>query len=312
MTQDYRCYEAPDSMSGSVTNESESGEVQAVTRHYVAGRIPTFDAVTEWITQNYAPQYVPAGNKYWVRRRLNIKGIGNQYWDIAADYETLMPKSEGGDNNEENGVPGSIAWDTTGRTERIYQALSEQVFPPGEPSFDNAINVSGSSVEGIDVPKPNMRYSETWIFPAAVAMANNYVGAVFQATGTCNANPFRFFQPGECLFMGGRCQWQGDQPYATITFDWEGRPNNPQYYVSPGFGQTFPKEGWEYVWCRYREEVSDGTLVRRPRAAYKNRLFEKTSWSGLLIAGVQAPGRPVAAVQPQAAVNAAVNAFFGA
>jgi hypothetical protein len=312
VSNDYRCYESHDSMSGSVTNESESGEVQAVTRHYVVGRIPNFDTVVEWVTESYAPRYVPARGGYWVRRRLNVKGIGNLYWDIAADYETLVPKDDGGDENSGgNVVPGSIAWDTTGRTERIYQALQETVYPNGEPGFDCAINVSGSSVEGIDVPKPGMRYSETWIFPASIAMTDAYVESVFRTTGTCNAEPFRFFKPGEGLFMGGRCQWQGDQPYATISFEWEGRPNVPDYYVSPGFGQTFPKEGWEYVWCRYSEQVDSSTLVRRPRSAHKNRLFEKASWSGLLITGVDAPGRPVTPNQPQPGVGAAVNAFFG-
>lgn len=311
MSDTYRCYESHDSMSGSVTNESESGEVRSVTRHYVVGRIPDFNQAVAWVTQNYAPRHVTNNSNYWVRRRLNMKGIGNQYWDVAADYETLLPKDAGEEEEGDNPQPGSIAWDTTGRTERIYQALQETVYPSGEPSFDCAINVSGSSVEGIDVPRPGMRYSETWIFPAMVAMTDSYVSAVFRLTGTCNASPFRFFQPGEGLFMGGRCQWQGDQPYATITFEWEGRPNNPEYYVSPGFGQTFPKEGWEYVWCRYYEQVSDSTLVRRPRAAYKNRLFDKAEWAGLLIADAAPPGRPVSPLAPQPGFGAAVDAFFG-
>lgn len=310
MSDDFRCYESHDSMSGSVTNESESGEVQAVTRHYVVGRIQDFDTAVAFVTEKYAPRYVPAGGKYWVRRRLNVKGVGNLYWDIAADYETLVPKKRENNDDGENGVPGSIAWDTTGRTERMYQALDETVYPEGEPSFDGAINVSGSSVEGIDVPKPGMRYSETWIFPADVAMANAYVNSVFRLTGSVNAENFRFFQPGECLFMGGRCQWQGDQPYATIAFEWEGRPNVADYYPSKGFVEPFAKEGWEYVWCRYRDEVDADTLVRRPRAAYKNRLFLKAEWGGLLIAGADAPGRPVGARQPQPGFGGAANPNF--
>lgn len=299
--EDYRCYESQDSMSGSVTNDSESGEVQAVTRHYVVGRIQDFDTAVAWVTANYVPRYVPAGGKYWVRRKLNVKGIGNRYWDVGAEYETLVPKKkEKKENEDEDGVPGSIAWDTTGRTERVYQALTETVYPDSEPSFDGAINVSGSSVEGIDVPKPGMRYSETWIFPAETAIGGNYASDVFFLTGTVNIDPFRFFSPGEALFMGARCQWQGDQPYATISFEWEGRPNDESYYPSIGFpGGSFKKEGWEYVWCRYEDGVDKDRLIRRPRAAYLNRIFKKVAWDDLRIAGVEGPGRQVEINQPQ-------------
>lgn len=297
----FRCYESSDSMSGSVTNESESGEVQDVSRRYVVGRIPDYNTVVRWVTERYAPRYVTTdgSGKYWVRRRLNVRGIGNQYWDCTADYQTLVPKDPGSEEQgDSNVVPGSIAWDTTGRTERIYQALDENVFPPGSPTFDGAINVSGTSVEGIDIPKPGMRYSETWIFPADLAMSDDYANAVFRLTGSLNADSFRFFSRGECLFMGGRCQWQSDQPYATIAFEWEGRPNEPEYYASPGFGGTFFKYGWDYVWCRYSDEVHTDTLVRRPKSAHKNRVFEFYEWSDLLITELPPPGRGVSPVVP--------------
>lgn len=79
--------------------------------------------------------------------------------------------------------------------------------------------------------------------------------------------------------MGARAQWQGDQPYVSATFDWEARPNNPEYYVK-GLGML-DKKGWEYVWIRYAPEASNGSLVRQPVAAYKNRVYHEKSWADL-------------------------------
>lgn len=288
------CYELQDSMSGSVTNEMEMGETREVKRRYLIGRCQGFNDCVTQISQ-YAPPYVVSDGAgiFWVRKKLDIAGIGNRYFDCTATYNTLVPKFDsggsegggGGGGGGENPQPGSIAWDTTGNTERIYQALEETAYPQGTaPSMEGAINVSGNSVEGIDVVRPSMRYSETWILPASVALSDGFVGAVHRLTGTVNNAKFRVFEAGESLFMGGRCQWQGDQPYAPVTFEFECRPNEDWY--AHGIGFTVPKEGWEYVWIKYDDVVSGSTLIRRPKYVYKNKVFNKKNWfnEGLLIA----------------------------
>jgi hypothetical protein len=286
------CYELQDSLSGSVTNEMESGEAREVKRRYFIGRCLGFNDVVSQISP-YAPPYVVSDGAgiFWVRKRLDVTGVGNRYFDVTATYNTLVPKSESGDGNQGGGgggdapQPGSISWDTTGHTERIYQAREQTKYPDhaSTPDMEGAINVSGNSVEGIDVVRPSMRYSETWMLPASVALADSFVGAVHKLTGTVNDAKFRVFEAGEALFMGARCQWQGDQPYAPVTFDFECRPNGK--YYAKGV-EEFDKLGWEYVWVRYEEVVSGSTLVRRPKYAYKCELFEKKDWfdEGLVIA----------------------------
>jgi hypothetical protein len=135
-----------------------------------------------------------------------------------------------------------------------------------------------------------MRYSETWMFPSAAAFGEQYLGTVHRLTGTVNIAKFRAFDPGEALFVGARCQWQGDQPFCSITFDFECRPNVTHFYVK-GTAQ-FPKEGWEYVWVRYEGDVNGGALVRRPLFVYKNKIYNKAAWSPLLIT-TESVGRPV-------------------
>jgi hypothetical protein len=290
-------YEMVDSMSGSYTNENESGVQLKVRRRYVIGQCEGFNDVVSRM-ELYTPRYVadPIG-LYWVRRNLGVNGIGHKYFDCTAEYETLVFSGGGGEGGGSPNDPqsGSLSWDTSGYTERIYQALSETRYPSGAANFDEAINVNGSTVEGVDKVMPGMRYSETWIFPAAAAFTENYIGAVHGLTGTVNVAKFRAFDPGEALFMGARCQWQGDQPFCSITFDFECRPNVDEFYVK-GIA-AFPKLGWEYVWIRYSDAIASDTLVRRPVAAYKNKIYEQKSWTPLLITTEQV-GKPVQPVVP--------------
>jgi hypothetical protein len=209
----------------------------------------------------------------------------------------LVFKKSGDENedpqNNSNFVPGSIAWDTSGHTEHITQSRGTATFPAGAtpPDFDSAINVSGDSVNGIDKVSPSLRYSETWIMPIGVAMSATFVEAVYTTTGTVNLNQFRAFKPGEALFMGARGQWQGDQPYVAVTFDFECRPNVTDYYGGGTIGQ-FPKEGWQYVWFLYETAPSNGALVRKPLHAYRETIYEKKDWSAMQIVS-----KPIAAAQ---------------
>jgi hypothetical protein len=305
------CYEMSDSMSGSVTNDSENGEVREVKRRYVIGQCVGFnDAVSQ--IEAYAPQYVESDGAgiYWRRERLDVNGIGNKWFDCTATYTTLLPKSEGGEQpSQTDPVPGTIAWDTTGNTEHITSGLTtERSIPSGAPYFYEALNVSGDSVQGIDVVRPSLKYSETWILPVSVAISTTFVGSIYKLTGTVNDSTFRAFEAGECLFMGARAQWSGDQPYVAVTFDFEARPNNPTYYVSGITGIS--KEGWEHIWIRYEAESSSGTIVRKPIAAYVNTVYPKKDWSGLLIVSKNI-GQAKTAQANQAAANAAsVQGFF--
>ncbi len=296
-------YETLDSMSGSVTNDLESGETREVRRSFVIGQCEGFnDAVAK--IEPYAPQYVQAdgAGTYWRRSRLDVSGVGNKYFQVTASYATLSVKGGDSPGGGQSPEPGSLAWDTTGHTEHITQSIEQQGFPAGAPDFEGAINVSGNTVGGLDVVRPCLRYSETWIMPASLAISPGFIGAVYQRTGTVNQEQFRAFQPGEALFMGARAAWQGDVPYVAVTFDFEARPNGEWY--SQGFGEGIPKEGWQYIWCLYETASSNDRLIQRPIYAYRETVYEKKEWSGLLI-GSRVIGAPPAPFAGQAPNNGA-------
>jgi hypothetical protein len=314
----YTVYELRDSESGSIDNENlESGEVWNVTKKYVIGQCSGGMGEVKDAIAEYMPRYWASPVGYWRRKGITIKGIGKMCFECTGEYTTLVPVVDGGGGGDENKpednrqfVPGSIAWDTTGATEHITSALEERVIGgSGSEAFEGAINVQGTSVQGIDKVVPAMKYSETWIMPAQVGLSTAFVQAVYSLTGTVNASQFRAFQPGEALFMGGRAQWSGDQPYTTVTFDWQARANDPEFYVK-GLPQT-TKEGWEYPWVVYEPHSSaSGLLVQRPKCLVIDQIYKKKDWSGLGIGsppGAKRSGRK----STSAATADAVQAFLG-
>jgi hypothetical protein len=314
----YTVYELRDSESGSIDNENfESGEVWNVTKKYIIGQCPGgLGEVKDAIT-GYLPRYWQSPVGYWRRKGVAIKGIGKQCFECTGEYTTLVPASDadggggGGDKNDSNYqfVPGSIAWDTTGSTEHISSALSERVVGGDTDNFEGAINVQGTSVQGIDKVVPAMKYSETWIMPAQIGLSVDFVKAVYTLTGTVNASQFRAFSPGEALFMGARAQWSGDQPYTTVTFDFQARANNPAFYVK-GLPQT-TKEGWEFAWVVYTpHDSASGLLVQKPRSLVIDQIYEKKEWTTLKFTS-STPGKKRTGTKTTAASTAAaVAAFF--
>ena len=308
-------FELTDSGSGSVSNDWESGETRECTRRFVIGQVDGFNGAVTGIDQ-YAPRYLAGGyGPFWTRRKLDVKPIGNRYYEISATYSTLLPtfNDDGGGGGGGGGgtepLAGGIAWDTTGHTEHITQAFGTTVRPQGQdtPEVSDAINVSGDGVQGLDVVRPALRYSETWIVPAAMALSGEFVTAVYTLTGTVNAQAFRYFDPGEALFMGARTQWQGGDPFVAVTFDFECRPNNENYYVNGITGVS--KEGWQYLWIMYEQEVDGSRLVKMPKYAFVQDVYEKKNWSGLMIPGIQ-PAPPKQPRNPKQ-VRQEVKAFMG-
>lgn len=312
----YTVYELRDSESGSVDSENlESGEVWNITKKYLIGQCPGGMIEVKSAIADYLPRYVQSPGGYWRRKSLAIKGVGKQCFEVTGEYTTLVPVPAGGGEDGEQPqdsrefLPGSISWDTSGFTEHTTSALSERVFGgEGNEDFGGAINVQGTSVQGIDKVVPAMKYSETWIMPAQIGMSEAFVKSIYTLTGTVNASQFRAFSPGEALFMGARAQWSGDQPYTTVTFEFQCRANDPEFYV-----KALPptnKEGWEFAWVQYYQgSTSSGFLVQRPALLVIDTIYKSKDWAGLGIA--TAPGkRRTGSRAASAATAAAVQAFF--
>lgn len=298
-------YEVGDSQSGTVDSDFEAGDVFQYTRRFVVGPVDgILDAFDN--LKNYAPRWFvsPLGHIF-TRKKLDLKNVGANYYEAVSEYSTLIPSREAQDE-EAPAYPLGISWDTTGHTEHITQAYGTTVTPAADaPEVFDAINVSGDSVAGLDVVRPSLRYSETWLFPTAMAVSGTFVSAVYGLTGTVNEQAFRFFDPGEALFMGARTQWSGGEPFVYVTFDFECRPNDDDVYVNGITGVE--KEGWQYLWIWYEPKANNNKLVRFPEFVFVQDVYKKADWSDLEIPGIAPVER--AGLDAQAAENAAA-AFF--
>jgi hypothetical protein len=96
---------------------------------------------------------------------------------------------------------------------------------------------------------------------------------------------FKGFQPGEVLFLGASGARRGTDP----DDDWEitfrfAPPASPNATgISVGDISGISKKGWEYLWVRYADQEDTGShaIVKRPVAAYVERVYESGSFAAL-------------------------------
>ncbi len=171
-------------------------------------------------------------------------------------------------------------FDTGGGTQHITQSLQTVGrYPSSAPDFNGAIGVTHDNVEGVDITVPVYTFSETHYLPAS-QVTSSYKMTLFGLTGKVNSSSFKGLAAGECLFLGASGSRRGADDWE-ITFRFAGSPNRSGLTVGPVSG--IGKKGWEYLWVRYAdaEDESGHTLVKRPVAAYVERVYESGSFSAL-------------------------------
>jgi hypothetical protein len=242
------------------------------------------------------------------RRRLDVRSLGNKWYEITADYRKFMPADDENDNNSDSGNDPSantISFDTSGGTEHISQAFQpngdtfgEQV--PGSftgikgqlghgrpnegalvPDLEGAINVEGDQVKGVDKVVPLFNFSETWTFPSRF-LVTSYIATLYQLTGTVNKNDWRVFKGGEVLFMGARGEINRSSAAASVTFSFSARPNRGTFKVGE-VEVTGGKLGWEQMSVMYETSAGPATIIRRPKFVFINSVYGGTDFSRLSI-----------------------------
>jgi len=193
--------------------------------------------------------------------------LGDSSWRGVVKWGKFETK-EAGDS--------SFSFDTgggTGHKSNSIATLSRTAAPgvPAAPNFQNAIGVTDSSVEGVDVTIPAYSFEETHFVDAAFVTAA-YKATLFSLTGVVNNATFKGFAAGECLFKGASGSLN-DWTTWEITFKFSSQPNASSFAVGP---ITIPlKRGWDYLWVRYREteDAAAGHLAKRPIAAYVEQVY---------------------------------------
>jgi len=134
----------------------------------------------------------------------------------------------------------------------------------------------------VDITVPVYQFGETHYLPDSV-VTQAYKATLFGLTGKVNSGSWKGFAAGEVLFLGATGSKRGTGPDADweITFRFAASPNATGISVGPigGIG----KKGWEYLWVRYADQEDAGSqaIVKRPIAAYVERVYDEGNFSAL-------------------------------
>ena len=197
-----------------------------------------------------------------VRKEITCRPSGAGNWEASARYQAEIRDSQ-------------YTFDTTGGTQHITQSRETlgKYAPAGKtaPDCKGAIGVSPDSVDGADIVVPTYSFSETHFIPEAL-VTPAYKAILFYLTGKVNNAPWHGFARGEVLFLGASGSNRGDG-YWEISFRFSASPNMTNLQVG---SITIPaKPGWAYVWFRYQDTSDAHQLIKRPVAAYVERVYDE-------------------------------------
>lgn len=284
-----------DSGSGGLTIGEDGNVEREVTLRWLVSQKANYLAAEQWAVDN-APLCL-SGHR---RSRLDIRGLGNYWWEISAQYVNSALCFGGGDGNNpsppdpesDDLVSSSISFDTTNSTAHITQANSRN--PAGltdfsgqsgyaagglaAPDTDGAIDIEGDQVRGVDVTVPAFSFTETWSLPSAV-LIDDYVSTLYSMTGKINNARWRNFDTGEVLFLGARGDVARGNGTCQITFSFSASPNKEGIKIGSITGIN--KGGWDYLTVTYKTETDAGSLVKRPQYVYVNSVYEGGDFSKL-------------------------------
>lgn len=223
------------------------------------------------------------------RKTWHVEQVGNELWEGTVRYEKPDPK----DPSDVGTVKLSV--DTTGGSTHLTQSITtvsrHGVVVAGDettpPDFKGAIGVTHDNVEGVDIIVPVFKFTATKVF-APEALPD--LVALYLLTGKVNLGGFAVsdtitglsivLADGECLFNGAKVNEPREDGNVEISYDFAASPN-ATLTIAPF--APFAKKGWEYLWVRYADAVDEGAkaIVKRPIAAYVEKVYEQAAFTGL-------------------------------
>lgn len=210
-----------------------------------------------------------------VRKSLSIDVATATTWKGTVSYGERTKEETGGH---------TCQFEIGGGNTHITQSLDTVggYAPAGStpPNFQGAIGVTHDDVQGCDIYTPEFRFSETHYLDANL-ITDAYKATLWRiASAPMNADAFRQFAPGECLFMGASGSKRSEEDWE-INYSFAASPNAAGLYV--GTIGPINKYGWDYLWVRYadEEDTGSGRLVKVPVAAYVERVYGWSIFSAL-------------------------------
>jgi hypothetical protein len=238
---------------------------------------------------------ITANGAYWqypgvpgmqlTAEQYGVSYLGDKAWQVTISYE------KGGAEDGTEPLKRARSFDTTGGTQHITQACSvgsggtldfEKRFPSSATNMSGAIGVDSNGVNGVDIVVPQLQWQESYDVPNAY-VTSAWIRGVSGITGTTNSAAFRGFEAGEVLFVGcsGSQEWddqKGRGPWS-LSFRFVASKNVTGQTIGSITG--IEKKGHEYLWVRYEDAVSSGTLLKQPKAVYVSKVYKDSDFSAL-------------------------------
>ena len=228
-------------------------------------------------SQGYGWQYPGVAGAQLYVESYSVSYLGDDAWQVTAQYQKMGAE----DAERPTPLKRSRSFDTTGGTQHLTQAKSETRYGTGAPDMQMAIGVDSNGVNGVDVVIPQLQWSENYDVPSTY-VTDAYIRGVSEITGRTNASTFRTFAAGEVLFMGctGSHEWDdqaGNGPWS-LSYRFVASTNVTAQQVGT---MSVNKKGHEYLWVRYEDTVAGETLIKKPKYAYVNKVYDSGSFDSL-------------------------------
>ena len=207
--------------------------------------------------------------------------LGEEIYKVRAIYPENS-NSGGGSGAGGNEEEPSFSFDTGGGMKHITQSLATVgKYPADAPDFGGAIGVDDdNNVSGCDITMPVMTFSETHWYPDS-KVTTAFKKQLSELTGSVNASSFKGYEACEVLFQGASGSRRGKKSSDKweITYKFAVSPNAQNLHV--GEISVGAKAGWDYLWVKYHPDVDDtsNTLIKRPKYAYVERVYERKDFS---------------------------------
>lgn len=212
----------------------------------------------------------PTGYNGLIRRSVEIsERVANDAWKVVVRFDAPQPY--------EDSTPQSVfSFDSTGGTQHITQSIQtvNRYGSSASTLLGGAIGYDGENVAGVDITVPVWNWQETYYLTDAELNTPAY----YALTGMVNSDVFYGYQPGEVLFLGASGQKRGDSRWE-VTFKFAASPNQSGITVGAISGIT--KDGWDYLWVQYTNDVDGSANIRikKPAAVYIEQVYDRAPFS---------------------------------
>lgn len=207
-----------------------------------------------------------------IRKSWRVEPEGYLLWRGTVQYGRFSRPQQEGDSPK-------ITFDTGGGTIHVSHAISQvgAYKPTGLITIpsNGLVGVTNDGVEGVDIPSREFHWSETHILPISY-VSHDYAKTLYELTGTVNNDAWRSYAAGEVLFKNASGSAK-DADTCEITYSFAASPNLTN--LSIGGVTVLSKQGWDYLWIRYEEELIGSALTKKVRMIYVDRVIERKNFS---------------------------------